>query len=566
MQAAATYLGLVPQIVQRLAGPVFDKELRVASRQRRYYLLRLAYVSLLMTVVVCVWSSVVHFGGLGSPVVRASRLAEAGKRIVVTIVWFQFMAGQVLAVALLSDAISSEARRRTLDAVLVAPMGSLYIVVGKLTSRLFQILLLLSISLPLLAVIRVLGGVSWSYVLSGLCITLTAAVFAGSLNLLASMTDRHAYRAIVLVGLWYLVAWGVLSGMLGYLSQTGYVNQAVAASVLFLANPFTTLSAMTEVMLGKLGRITAPPYWLLHCLVMLLAAAGVLALAVRRVRGITYASISARAGESLRRVYTWWTSGRTQAEEAIRRVKGPPAIWKELLGFSLRSRRQGWFAVGLSIAFVFLVIVLSAFFRSPVYVVLFCMTLALQLAFVVCLVMSAAGAITREKEACTWPILLTAPLSNKRIVEDKATGAVRRNLPLLVRLSALYLSMLPFCPNSTDPGVPIVFPMINLAGTIVFVLGVGLYVSMRLRTTAAAVVWTLSLYYVPKFLFWSAVGPPFFVAGMRTEEKIAAAFVLSVLPACLYFGAGALCMRAATRRLRYNVFEEDSRWSLHRSK
>jgi hypothetical protein len=28
----------------RLAGPVFDKELRVASRRRRTYLLRFAYV------------------------------------------------------------------------------------------------------------------------------------------------------------------------------------------------------------------------------------------------------------------------------------------------------------------------------------------------------------------------------------------------------------------------------------------------------------------------------------------------------------------------------------------
>jgi len=98
-------------------------------------------------------------------------------------------------VALLSDAIGSEARRRTLDGILVAPMGGLYLVLGKLASRLLQIVLLLSLSLPLLAVVRVLGGVSWSYVVSGLCITLTAVLFAGSLSLLASTTSRKAYRA-----------------------------------------------------------------------------------------------------------------------------------------------------------------------------------------------------------------------------------------------------------------------------------------------------------------------------------------------------------------------------------
>ena len=217
-------------------------------------------------------------------------------------------------------------------------------------------------------------------------------------------------------------------------------------------------------------------------------------------------------------------------------------------------------------AFVFLVIGLSLFFRGPVYVTLFCMTLVLQLAFVVCLVTSAAGAITGEKEAQTWPILLTTPLSNKRIVEGKATGAFWRNLPLLVQLSALYLMMFVFCPSSTDPGVILIFPVANLAATILFVLGVGLYVSMRLRTTSAAVVWTLSLYYVPKFLFWSALGPSFVTAGLSIEDKIGTSFVLSVLPTCLYFGAGALCLRAAIRRLRCNVFEEDTRWSLLRSR
>jgi ABC-type transport system involved in multi-copper enzyme maturation permease subunit len=568
--AAATHLGRLPHALQRLGGPVLDKELRVASRQRRYYLLRFAYACLLMTIVVCLWSSVVRFGGSGSPVVQASRLAEAGKRIVATIIWFQFIGGQILAVALLSDAISGEVRQRTLDGILVAPMGNLYIVVGKLASRLLQIVLLLTISLPLLAVVRVLGGVSWSYVVSGLCITLTTAIFAGSLSLFASMTRRHAYEAIVLVGLWYFVVWGVLSGLLRYLSLIGYVNGVVTASILFLANPFTALSATTETMLSKAGGITAPVLWPLHCLVMLLAAAIVLIISVRRVRKASSASASARTGASPRDFSAWRTrakdrmSGRTRAQTTIRCVKGPPVEWKDLLASSLSLGRHVLLTVVVLAGILLSMVFLSVFFRSPAYVVLVEMSVGVQLGFVISLAVSAAGAITKEKEACTWPLLLATPLSNRQIVKSKITGVFRRNQPWLVWLCILYSLVFLLSPVSGNVDSLIAYAVICLPTTIVFLLGVGLYLSMRLKTTTAAVVWTLGLYFVPRFIFWSIFGSAVLVSGSRIEHKIAAVFALSTLPAGIYLGVGLLCMRAAARRLRCSVFEEEVRWFPHR--
>jgi len=549
---------------------VLGKELGIASRQRRYYLLRFGYVCLLMTVVVCLWAAILDFGGSFSPVVRASRLAEAGKGIVATIIWFQFVAGQVLAVALLSDAIGSEARRRTLDGILVAPMGGLYLVLGKLASRLLQIVLLLSLSLPLLAVVRVLGGVSWSYVVSGLCITLTAVLFAGSLSLLASTTSRKAYRAAALVGLWYVIIWGVLSGLPAYLSQMGYVNKVVTASVLFVANPFAALLGTTGAMLTGFGPGVASISWPLHCIVMLSAAVIVLALSVRRVYRVPSASGPYLADKSLRHVRAGWAGrrgcvgNRLHAQDAIRRVKGPPVAWKELPGFPLRSRRRVLFAVGVSVAFLFFVILLSIFFRGPVYTVLWGVIPGLQLAFVICLAVSTAGAITREKEARTWPVLLTTPLSNRQIIDGKAEGALQRNLPFLVQLLVLYLALLPSCPTSIDAGELFVFGVIGLAGTTVFLLGVGLYVSMRVGSTAAAVVWTLSLYFVPRLLYWSALGSSILMSGARGGTKLVGFVILSAMPAPVYVGIGLLCMRAATRRLRCNVFAEDVRWSLPR--
>jgi len=127
-------------------------------------------------------------------------------------------------------------------------------------------------------------------------------------------------------------------------------------------------------------------------------------------------------------------------------------------------------------------------------------------------------------------VLLTTPLSNRQIIDGKAEGALQRNLPFLVQLLVLYLALLPSCPTSIDAGELFVFGVIGLAGTTVFLLGVGLYVSMRVGSTAAAVVWTLSLYFVPRLLYWSALGSSILMSGARGGTKLVGFVILSAMP------------------------------------
>ena len=113
-----------------LTGPIFDKELRVSSRRKKNYTLRLIYVILLTIFVAIVWLSVVK--SEGSSVYEKSRMALAGKRIVTTIVMFQFFATQVIAVIMLSTSISDEIYHRTLGLLMTTPISSFQIVMGKL--------------------------------------------------------------------------------------------------------------------------------------------------------------------------------------------------------------------------------------------------------------------------------------------------------------------------------------------------------------------------------------------------------------------------------------------------
>jgi len=178
-----------------LTGPIFSKELRVSSRRCRNYVLRFLYLSLLTGLLGMVWLALIERGGSG--LFRASRMAEAGKMVIVCTVWFQFCVTQLVAVVMLSTSISDEVYNRTLGLLMTTPISAFQIVMGKLLSKLLQLILLLAISLPVLAVVRVFGGVPWGYVVSSLCVTLTTMIFFGSLSLLFSVFTRRAYIVIM---------------------------------------------------------------------------------------------------------------------------------------------------------------------------------------------------------------------------------------------------------------------------------------------------------------------------------------------------------------------------------
>ena len=126
-----------------------------------------------------------------------AQMAEAGKFITAVIVWFQFLALPLVAVVVTSTAISEEVNSRTLAVLMTTPLSSRQLVNGKLLGRLSQILFLAATSLPLLAIVRVLGGVSWSFLLQGLCITLASTIFAASVSLFFSTLCRRAYTVVL---------------------------------------------------------------------------------------------------------------------------------------------------------------------------------------------------------------------------------------------------------------------------------------------------------------------------------------------------------------------------------
>jgi ABC-type transport system involved in multi-copper enzyme maturation permease subunit len=580
MTAALPSLVSILSTVRRLPGPIFNKELRVASRQRRSYVLRFAYVGVLTIFVAGTWFAYIG-DGRGSGLYQTSRLATVGQMTVVALIWFQFIAAQLAALLLFSDALSSEVRKRTLPILAVTPLGGMQIVGGKLAAGLLPIVMLLAVSLPLLALVRVFGGVPWDYIVSGVSITFSAVVFAGALHLLASLFRGRALALLAPV-LWFCLLGRVPDLLIVWLagSRPG-VGTMRGPILLSEVNPTDVLLLQTKEMLAARPSPGSSFWWPLHCLVLLIGSALILWLTGRRVGTVAtrlapdsapgskspaHTGVGANKAATARRP-------RARVTGPIQRVTDSPVLWKELRSFAVLRDRHPLARYGVPALLVCLVVgtvigigVLgvggsaSALAGSMVPC-----AFGLHVGAAVAFSGAAATMIPKEREAGTLPVLLATPLEDDQIVKDKAIAVLRQSVPVLAPLSVFLLFSLACMLASTAKPVrplPLVCTagfylgsyFVCLLGILPLLAGLGLYCGARLKTTVAArgCTFTVVLLGVAAFCFITVVLLYSVVPGSAQVWLVGAAIVVGTALVCARVGL--ILLRAAARRLRCNIF------------
>ena len=556
-----------------LTGPIFDKELRVSSRRRRNYVLRSVYLALLTIFIVLVWLAAV---GSGSQMANARgiyQMSEAGKAIIATIIWFQFCATQLVAVIMLSTAISDEIYHRTLGVLMTTPINSLQIVMGKLLSKLWQLLILLAISLPLLAIVRVFGGVPWEFVISSLCITLTAIIFAGSVSIFFSIRHRRAYSVIlrtIFTGA-FLYAFIPFLMVMIYMEVWGRRSPPnTLLSVIFYINPFAVLWVTTAQMFLPRGVGGMPSFsWPGHCAVMLGASAVVLGLSIRVVRKVALRQATGEAGvfsKSRRKGKGKQSSlaagGHDSPAGQIKRVRGQPVVWKELKTPLLRGGKvRTIIGIVLTLVSLFTTYHLCREFLDEegthiVYVLIFVIIGMIGTAVL------SATSITTEKESRTWPILLATPLSGWQIIIGKAVGVFRRCLPVWI---LLFGHVALFVIVGFIHWIVLLHMLMLVVWLVVFFTGSGLYFSSRFKRTTTAVVMNIAL----GLIIWAVVPLVLLMItaiGRSYDDDLALASIMvnPVVHAgvALEGGGGVQNARLPAAKLRYSwpeSFRRDDR-------
>ena len=172
--------------------PVFNFELMATARRTRFYLIRAFYAAILFLIL---WA------------VHAAWTSETGGELASQMVpWFAFSTfcaitiGQEFLVLLLTPAlvagvIADEKQRKTLHYLMASQLSSAEIVLGKLLVRMLYVAVLLGVSLPVLSLLVLLGGIDPRLVLLSVGATLSTGWFLASLSIWVSTIAKRVREA-----------------------------------------------------------------------------------------------------------------------------------------------------------------------------------------------------------------------------------------------------------------------------------------------------------------------------------------------------------------------------------
>ena len=489
-----------------ITGPIFDKELRVSSRRKRNYVLRSLYLIALTIVVSLFWIETVLRDVGGNMLFQSSRMSQAGLMITTSIIWFQFIATMIVAVVMLSTSISDEIYNKTLGELMSTPISSFQIVMGKLLSKLLQLMLLIALSLPLLSVVRVLGGIPWGFVISSLCVNLTAIIFTGSLSMYFSVSGRKSYEVIIKT-LFVLGMLFIFLPVIAAISSSGLlwnirIPENIILGFLYYTNPLMTVYLNTAMLLSPGGvGVTIPTAWYISCLLMLVFSTLLLVRSVVIVRRV---ALMQALGQSVldirkeRKNKKREKSGKpklkapTKQNEKIRSITCSPVIWKEMRVPMIQGGRVkgilGFLGAFAALLFTYWLSVregtLNEDYVHTSYSVVF-----MIIGVIVSMVLSATT-ITSEKESRTWPLLMATSLDDWEILFGKIIGVFKRCVPIWLFLAGHVIF---FTLRGYIHPVALLHLSLTVGGTMIFLAGSGLYFSSRFKRTATAVVANFSL-------------------------------------------------------------------------
>ncbi|MCK4998058.1 MAG: ABC transporter permease subunit [Anaerohalosphaera sp.] len=536
-----------------LTGPILDKELRVASRRKRYYFTRSLYLAVMAILVLSVWLSQNATLGLQSSVYNVSRMAEVGRTVIVSVVWFQFIAIQIAAILFFSSAICEEMNKGTLNVLMTTPITTLQIVMGKLLSKLLQLVLLISLSLMTLSIVYIFGGVHWDYILSTFFITLTAVIFTGSLSLFCSGRFKRTHTVIIIMLTFISVYYMIGPMLISILSNT-----STGSAWLLMANPMAVMLEMTKPTITSVVAGSSGFSWPIHCLLMLgISVLLVIATTIGLRRSILNFAFETRAKKNglLGRFRKLFLGTGYKFPIVLKNV--PVKKWYRckseviLLCFLLSGYMLGYYALYLRLTG-------SAIRSTGIGIVFFSTwSMTVWLIVVARTVVCASTAVTKEKESRSLSVLLCCPLTDSQIISGKAKHIFRSNqvgwIVLIINSGAIILVSILFSYNQSG-SLPSIFYLYSLfsvlqaIGNLIFIIGFGLYLSTKLKSSTAAMITGLvgfmSLYFVIYLV--TRISPAFL-------GRYISFYMLSIyIRPFVYIGAGLLFYWRAKRLLRTN--------------
>ncbi|HHH76162.1 MAG TPA: hypothetical protein ENL03_03970, partial [Phycisphaerae bacterium] len=372
-----------------------------------------------------------------------------------------------------------------------------------------NLFLLVVLSLPMLMLTRLLGGVEWITILAGICITLTAGIFAAAITMFFSTITRKAWSCILCT----LLTLGALYFLLPYLffllvdtADHGFAKRFFdsrsGATLSFIIHPYAALIIVVFTPISAPGKFAGIyKLWPAHCAYMLFVSLMILLWCAKRIRNVT-------AGRAIGSKFidqeavpvnaNLITTSQSPTSIALpikkthaSRINWHPMFRKELGKGLFRSGKTATLVLsGLLLLAGAFYLLLTAQRHGPDDFELNTMFTEVFLglgALTLCIV--ASTVVSSERQSRTLELLLLTNISPGTIILSKCLGAIRKSLCIWVFLLGYVLIVV-----GSEQLHPIaILHVFMLAVSITILLtGSGIFFSTYFRTTSTAVILNLA--------------------------------------------------------------------------
>jgi ABC-type Na+ efflux pump permease subunit len=220
-----------------MLGPIFAREWLTLARRSRHYMLRTIYLGGLWILLLTLWQASVGWEHTAT----VSDLARFGLLAFQLLAFVQLTLLLFFAALTTASAVSQEKDRRTFVLLLLTDMADYEIVLGKQLGSLLQIGVILVGSVPVLALLGLLGGIAPGQVIAAFLVLATTALAAGALGSLIALWRDRTFQALAMTVL-CLVLYLVLVQALGVLPHiSDWFERDMIARWQAWLNPFLAM-------------------------------------------------------------------------------------------------------------------------------------------------------------------------------------------------------------------------------------------------------------------------------------------------------------------------------------
>jgi ABC-type transport system involved in multi-copper enzyme maturation permease subunit len=501
-------------------GPIFRVEMVGAARRRRYFFLRVVFAALILCVLwMCVASA---YSYRTQRELSISEQAMIATTFFVSFMWVQMIGILAVAPAMAVGTIATERERRTIEYLFATDLSNLEIVVGKTIARLLLVGQLLLVSLPILFLFRLLGGIPADLLVASFLIAGSTALAVTALSVCVSVWSKRSkdatIRVYVVLAALLFVPW-VLNALGDfYLSNEWwwYDYAAPAFDAIDAVNPLVLMIRyMSNIWAAGAGFDFGPALRMAAGHVGL--ALVLLTLATLAVRRVHLRELS-RGERQKRRLFKRFPRWRP-------RIGDQPMIWKEAFAGTAKTRLGiiGWLAM-IAIVTTVMGFILYWFWYALNHDVprqftelLYGMSAFIGSGLLLMAAARSASLITVEKERDTWVSLLSTPLSGGEIIGGKLVGnlySLRYGIALLLfswSLGCVFDARYAFVTGA-------MFGTLMLLLT--FITALGLAFSARSSTSLRAMGMTLLVTLVLGGVYMMCCCPIAVAGGPQNDEMI----------------------------------------------